>query len=83
MQVEQTFRIAKSNLELRPVFHYNTDRIRAYFLICYMSLSLIRYVEFELQKNNLHYPIDQLHFLLNQMRVTKVHHTDKNVYTLL
>ena len=42
-QVEQTFRIAKSNLEIRPVFHYNTDRIRAHFLICYMSLALIRY----------------------------------------
>ena len=82
-QVEQTFRIAKSNLEIRPVFHYNTDRIRAHFLICYMSLALIRYVEFELLKNNLHYPIDQLHFLLNQMRVTKVHHADNNMYVLL
>lgn len=81
-QVEQTFRIAKSNLEIRPVFHYNTDRIRAHFLICYMSLALIRYVEFELIKNNLHYPIDQLHFLLNQMRVMNVHHTDGNLYVL-
>jgi transposase len=82
-QVEQTFRIAKSSLEIRPVFHYNTDRIRAHFLICYMSLAIIRYVEFELLKNNLHYPIDQLHFLLNQMRVTKVHHADQKTYVLL
>lgn len=82
-QVEQTFRIAKSNLEIRPVFHYNTKRIRAHFLMCYMSLALIRYVEFALLTNNLHYPIDQLHLLLDQMRVTKVHHADKNVYTLL
>lgn len=81
-QVEQTFRIAKSTLEIRPVFHYNTDRIRAHFLICYMSLAVIRYVEFELLKNNLHYPVEQLHFLLNQMRVTKVHHADKNIYVL-
>ena len=82
-QVEQTFRIAKSNLQIRPVFHYNSDRIKAHFLICYMSLALIRYVEFELQKNNLHYPIDELHLLLNQMRVTKVHHADNNMYVLL
>ena len=82
-QVEQTFRIAKSNLEIRPVFHYNTDRIRAHFLICYMSLSLIRYVEFELHKNNLHYPIDELHLLLNKMRIVKVHHADNKIYTLL
>ena len=82
-QVEQTFRIAKSNLEIRPVFHYNTNRIRAHFLICYMSLAVIRYVEFELLKNNLHYPVDQLHLLLDRMRVTKVHHADKNIYVLL
>lgn len=82
-QVEQTFRIAKSNLEIRPVFHYNTKRIRAHFLICYMGLALIRYVEFQLFKNNLHYTIDQLHRLLDQMRVTKVQHTDSNTYVLL
>ena len=82
-QVEQTFRIAKSNLEIRPVFHYNTKRIRAHFLICYMSLALIRYVEFELQINNLHYSVEKLHLLLEQMHVTKVQHADNNIYTLL
>ncbi len=63
-QVEQTFRIAKSNLEIRPVFHYNTNRIRAHFLICYISLALIRYVEFELLKNNLHYPDRSITFFI-------------------
>ena len=82
-QVEQTFRIAKSNLEIRPVFHYSTKRIKAHFLICYMSLALIRFIEFILLKNNLHFTIDQLYGLLDQMRVTKVHHADNNVYTLL
>lgn len=82
-QVEQTFRIAKSNLEIRPVFHYNTKRIKAHFLICYMSLALIRYVAFQLHKKKLPYTIDQLHLLLDQMRVAKLHHTDNNVYTLL
>lgn len=82
-QVEKTFRIAKSNLEIRPVFHYNTKRIRAHFLICYMSLALIRYVEFTLLMNNLHYPIDQLHLLLEQMNLTKICHSDNNTYTIL
>jgi transposase len=82
-QVEQTFRIAKSNLEIRPVFHYNTKRIRAHFLMCYMSLALIRYVEFVLHTKNLDCTVEQLHLLLDQMRVTKVHHADNNVYTLL
>ena len=48
-----------------------------------MSLALIRYVEFALLANNLHYPIDQLHLLLEQMNVINVYHADNNVYTLL
>lgn len=82
-QVEQTFRIAKSNLEIRPVFHYTTRRIRAHFLICYMSLALIRYVEFTLHQNELDYPFEQLHLLLDQMRMTKIHHRDDTIYALL
>jgi transposase len=82
-QVEQTFRIAKSNLEIRPVFHYNIDRIKAHFLICYMSLALIRYIEFQLRENNLNYTVDQLHLLLNQIRITKIQHADDKIYDLL
>jgi len=82
-QVEQTFRIAKSGLKIRPVFHYNTRRIKAHFLICYMSLALIRYVQFVLNKNKLQYTYEQLHLLLGQMRITKIHHSDSVVYTLL
>lgn len=82
-QIEQTFRIAKSNLEIRPVFHYNPNRIKAHFLICYMSLALIRYIEFQLHKRNVRHTVDQLHLLLDQMRITKVHHADNNTYVLL
>ena len=81
-QVEQTFRIVKSNLSIRPVFHYSTKRIKAHFLICYMSLALIRYLEFTLCKNHLNYTIDQLHLLLDQMRVTNIHHVDNHIYTI-
>ena len=82
-QIEQTFRISKSNLEIRPVFHYTTRRIKAHFLICYMALSLIRYVEFKLKQNQLEYPIDQLHMLLDRVRVAELQHTDNQMYTLL
>lgn len=48
-----------------------------------MSLALIRYMEFAMRQNQLHYTIDQLHQLLDQMRITQVRHTDNNVYELL
>lgn len=82
-QIEQTFRISKSNLEIRPVFHYTTRRIKAHVLICYMALSLIRYVGFKLKQSQLEYPIDQLHMLLDRMRMAELRHKDNQLYTLL
>jgi transposase len=82
-QIEQTFRISKSNLEIRPVFHYSTKRIKAHFLICHMALALIRYVEFKLKQNHLNYPVEQLNMILNRVRVAHLQHTDNQVYTLL
>ena len=71
-QVEQTFRIAKSSLEIRPVFHYSPRRIRAHFSICYMALALIRYVSFKLKKQDAYIPHEQLHLLLDRMRVMQI-----------
>lgn len=71
-QIEQTFRIAKTNLEIRPVFHYTPYRIRAHFIICYMALALIRNVEFNLKNSNCYIPYEQLHLMLDKMRKVKI-----------
>lgn len=77
-QIEQTFRISKTNLEIRPVFHYTTKRIKAHFVICYIALALVRYVEFTLKRGNCHIPCDQLHTILNKMRTVSIV-TDANI----
>jgi transposase len=71
-QVEQTFRIAKSSLEIRPVFHYSPRRIRAHFSICYIALALVRYVEFMLKNQGVFTPYEQLHLFLDRMRVVRL-----------
>ena len=71
-QIEQTFRIAKTNLEIRPVFHYSPRRIKAHFAICYMALSLIRYVEFALKNSGHYIPCEQLHLMLDKMRKVQI-----------
>jgi transposase len=45
--IERGFRTLKSELELRPVYHRKSDRIRAHVLICWLALLLIRIVENE------------------------------------
>lgn len=82
-QVEQTFRISKSHLKIRPGFHYNPRRIRAHFAVCYMALALVRYTEFKLKRNQLFIPCEQLHELLNRMRVVKITDSDKQQFEFL
>jgi transposase len=44
-QAEAAFRISKSDLSLRPVFHQKTDRVEAHILVCFLSLALWRTLE--------------------------------------
>lgn len=44
-QAEEAFRISKSDLNLRPVFHQRTERVEAHILVCFLSLALWRTLE--------------------------------------
>jgi transposase len=71
-QVEQTFRVTKHNLAIRPVYHFVDRRIKAHFAICYLSLALLRTVEMGLRKANQYLPIEELHMLLSRMHQVKL-----------
>jgi transposase len=43
--VEQSFRIAKSDLDARPIFHHQRDSILAHMLIVFVSLCLTKSIE--------------------------------------
>jgi transposase len=44
-QAEDAFRISKSELSLRPVFHQKTQRVEAHILVCFLTLALWRTLE--------------------------------------
>ena len=47
-QIEECFRIMKTDFEARPVYLSREDRIKAHFLTCFLSLIIYRYLEREL-----------------------------------
>ncbi len=51
-KIEESFRVLKSNLKARPVYHFIDRRIRVHFLICYVALVLERILEYQLRMNN-------------------------------
>ena len=44
-QIEECFRIMKTDFSARPVYLQNENRIKAHFLICFLALTLYRFLE--------------------------------------
>ena len=44
-EIEESFRIMKTEFNARPVFHSNEEAIKAHFLICFLALTVYRYLE--------------------------------------
>lgn len=48
-KIEESFRIMKSTLELRPIFHWTEKRIKGHFVICFLAFLLERTLELKLK----------------------------------
>ena len=44
-KIEQAFRISKSDLQTRPIFHYKEQPIKLHILICFMALVISKHIE--------------------------------------
>lgn len=49
-QIEECFKIMKSELKSRPVYLSREDRIKAHFMTCFLALTLFRILEQKLEK---------------------------------
>lgn len=43
--VEQAFRMSKTDLKTRPIFHYTHDAVKAHVLLCFMALMMGKFLE--------------------------------------
>jgi hypothetical protein len=75
--IEQSFRMIKYNIALRPIFHYNVKRIKAHFAICYAAFVLVRTLEYRLKKNGCYLPLEQIHHLLCRVRIVHIKSADQ------
>lgn len=67
-EIEECFRIMKTDFEARPVYLKRQDRILAHFITCFISLIVYRYLE---RKLNNKYTIDQILSALQGMDFMK------------
>lgn len=66
-EIEENFRIMKTEFEARPVYVRRDDRIKAHFMTCYISLLLYRLLEKRIGND---YTASQILQTLRSMQVT-------------
>ena len=58
--VERAFRISKSKIEIRPMFHFTRRRIEAHVCICFVALKVYKELERLLKLSNISMSVDKV-----------------------
>ena len=73
-RIEESFKIMKSQLDARPVFLQKEDTITGHFLICYLSVLLVRIFQIKILENK--YCTEEIFDFMKQFKVAKL--SEKN-----
>ena len=78
--IEESFRVNKHTLEMRPIFHWSPTRIHAHIAICYMTFSVLRHMQYRInltQKISIDTILDEL---MNVQASIYIHKRTKDRY---
>lgn len=77
-QVEQCFRVSKTDLRIRPIYHWTPQRVKAHIAICFMSLVCVRYLYYLTKVHQLAFSERTIRQTLNQVQLSILSHTENN-----
>ena len=69
-RIEESFRVMKSELDARPVYLQKEESIKGHFLICYVTVLLLRIFQFKVLKNR--YSTSEICNFIREFRVVKI-----------
>ena len=80
--VERAFRIAKSKIEIRPMFHFTRKRIEAHICICFVALKVYKELERMLKVSEIKMSVDKVLALAKTIITIQIKlPLNKKVYT--
>ena len=74
-KIEDSFRVLKSDLNMRPVYVFNRDSLEGHFLICFLSLLVLRLIQRQTGYRH------TMNALLDALRSFGVNKTCEGVYS--
>lgn len=75
-RVEESFRITKHDLRIRPVYHWKPSRVRAHIAICFAAFMLTRYLEYRVRLQYKKLSIEEIRRILISVQESVL--VDKN-----
>jgi len=77
--VEESFRITKHDLKVRPVFHWNSDRVKAHIAIVFTAYSLVRYMTYRVKLQYKKLSPEKIRRVLLKVQTTIIYDTKKKI----
>jgi len=78
--IEESFRIKKHLLKIRPIFHWKPQRVHAHIAICYMGFALLRHLEYQVALTQKISPQIIIEELLHVQSSIHMHKYTKDLY---
>lgn len=76
-RIEESFKVIKSDFEARPIYLKNNDRIKAHFMVCFLSLLIIRILQL---KTGFKYSSTQI---IETLKEVNVSYLEKGIYSVI
>jgi transposase len=79
-RIEHSFRSFKTFLETRPMFHWTEKRILGHLSLCYMSFTMLNYLQLKLKKQGNPQSENQIRRNLTKMQMGLISQNDNEYY---
>jgi len=74
-QVEESFRITKHDLKIRPIYHWKPRRVKAHLAISFMAYTLVRHLEHRVRLQYIKLSPEKIRKILLSMQVSILYDT--------
>jgi transposase len=79
-KIEQSFRSFKTFLETRPMYHWTEKRILGHLALCYISFTLLNYLQLRLRQIEMPLSENQIRKALTKMQVSLIKQDQREYY---
>lgn len=69
-RIEESFRINKHSLKMRPIYHWTPRRIRAHVSLCFIAYAVLRHTQHHLNQKGISLGVDSIRSAVNSVQAS-------------